>query len=226
MLVADIMAQGVITITTDHGVRHAAQMMLDHHVSGLPVLDENARLVGMLTEGDLLRRTELGLPLRSQPVRLGSADFIKTHGWRVGDVMTAPVITVEESMSVGHLADLFAKSCIRRVPVMRDAKMIGIVSRADILRGLVAAPRESVASSDEGLQLAVVTRLTSELDIVPGSVKVSVVDANVHLSGQVANAVDRRAVQLAVETLEGVRGVTNVLTILQASSAPQNLVEG
>jgi len=218
MLVGDIMTRAIVALAPDNGVRHAAQLMLDHHVSGLPVVDDQGRLVGMLTEGDLLRRSELGASAKTDGRPQTSADFIKTHGWRVGDVMTTPAMTVSPTLSVARLAEMMADRQIKRLPVIDNGVLIGIVSRADILRGLVAAPRDTVASSDEGLLRAVATRLKFELDLDPALIEVTVHDANVHLAGQVRTDTDRRAVQLAAETVEGVRGVVNVLTLMTAPS--------
>lgn len=215
MLVGDIMTETVISISPDNAVRHAAQLMLDHHVSGLPVLDDNGKLAGMLTEGDLLRRAELGLPTSFALASQGSGDFIKSHSWRVGDIMTSPVITVDENMSIGQLAATMCNRDIKRAPVMRGDRLVGIVSRADILRGLATAPRESVATGDDAIRRAVSTRLQTELNFNPGLASVTVSDGNVHLWGRVPSENDRRAAQIVAETVEGVRGVTNSLHIIE-----------
>eukprot|EP01035_Chromulina_nebulosa_P036725 gene36725-49509_t len=98
MLARDIMSDGVISVTPHHSVRHAAQIMLDHHVSGLPVIDDEGHLVGMLSEGDLLRRAELGFSATPR-TEGNSADYLKSQSWRVGDVMTANKDTSAASSS-------------------------------------------------------------------------------------------------------------------------------
>jgi CBS domain-containing protein len=199
-------------VTPDHGIWHAAQMMLEHRVSGLPVIDDEGRLAGMITEGDLLRRAELG---SSAPAKAKSTseDYIRTHSWRVGDVMTGTVVTIDENMPVDRIAAIMSANDIKRVPVMRGDRMIGIVSRADILRGLATVPRASAAGGDDAIRRAVGARLYGELDFDPARLGVTVGEGNVHLWGRVASEADRKAAQIATETVEGVRGITNSLRV-------------
>ncbi|HVY50723.1 MAG TPA: CBS domain-containing protein, partial [Devosia sp.] len=113
MNVSDVMSHGVVSVMPGHSVRHAAQLMLEHHVSGLPVLDGEGRLIGILTEGDLLRRVEYGLTganphwIEAHSAEGAARDFIKSHGWRVSDVMTTPVVTVKEDTTLADVAVLF-----------------------------------------------------------------------------------------------------------------------
>jgi CBS domain-containing protein len=218
MLTRDIMTERVISVTPDHSVRHAAEIMLDHHISGLPVIDGADRLVGMLTEGDLLRRAELGSPASVQGPQL-SADYIKIHSWCVGDVMTEHAVTVEEAMPVGQIAAIMRSSDVKRLPVLRDGKMVGIVSRADILRAILAAGREEGAPGDEAIRRAIASRLRDDLKFDPGLVWVTVANGNVHLWGRVASEADRRAAHLAAESVSGVGGVVNGLRVADASAA-------
>jgi CBS domain-containing protein len=216
MLAKEIMTATVISVTPDHSVRHAAQIMLDHHISGLPVIDDGGRLVGMLTEGDLMRRAELGSPAWTRGAQ-GSEDYIHTHSWRVGDVMTNSAITADEDMSIGRLAAVMNANDIKRVPIMRDDKVIGVVSRADILRGIATAEQETSAPGDEAIRRAVAACLC-ELQFDPAQVGITVSDGNVHLWGRVGSEADRKAAHLAAETVSGVGGVVNDLHVLDDAS--------
>lgn len=155
MKVADVMTRNVITLMPGHSIRHAARIMLENRVSGLPVV-EAGRLVGMLTEGDLLRRVELGVPRAGDGGWAGAVspegsarDFVKSHSWKVGDVMSKPVATVVEDMELSDLAALMATRRIKRLPVLRDGQLVGVVSRADLLHIVAAATSETIAAGDE-----------------------------------------------------------------------------
>ncbi|MFQ6185842.1 CBS domain-containing protein [Sinorhizobium meliloti] len=138
MLARDVMNKKVLSISPDHSVSHAARTMLEAGISGLPVCDDRGRLVGMLSEGDLLRRAELGLAAWHGTARAGAQPeaFIKGHSWRVGDVMTQPVVTVVEDVPLGRVAELMAAKRIKRIPVMRGDEMVGIITRSDIFARL------------------------------------------------------------------------------------------
>lgn len=218
MVTRDIMTGTVISVTPDHSVRHAAQIMLDHHISGLPVIDDANNLVGMLTEGDLLRRAEFGAPAWAQGPQM-SADYIKIHSWCVGDVMTDHAITADETMPVGQIASIMRANDVKRLPVVRDGNVVGIVSRADILRAIAMAEREDGASGDDAIRRAVASRLRDELKFDPGLVWATVDGGNVHLWGRVSSEIDRKAAQLAVEAVSGVGGVVNGLRVADAPAA-------
>src|SRR5690348_54758 len=126
MIVADVMSKALVTVMPGHSVKHAAQIMLDHHVSGLPVVDGDGRLVGILTEGDLLRRVEFGLTdgrLHWRDINSADGvarDYVKSHSWRVSDVMSTPVATIGENASLTEAAVIFGTRGIKRLPVVRD----------------------------------------------------------------------------------------------------------
>lgn len=213
MLAKDIMTRTIISVTPDHSVRHAAEIMLENHVSGLPVIDGAGKLVGMLTEGDLLRRSELGTAAEWGRSPDMGEDYIKTHSWCVGDVMTNHAVTIDEAAPIGRLAALMSANDIKRLPVLRDGAVVGIVSRADILRGIAAAERAEGAQGDEAIRRAVLSRLKDDLKLDPALAGASVVDGNIHLWGQVQTETERKAAQLAAETVAGARGVVNGLRL-------------
>lgn len=219
MNVADIMTRTVVTLMPGHSVRHAAQIMLDHHVSGVPVLDAG-ELVGILTEGDLLRRTEFGLPPSRQDAwdranwAEGSArDFVKSHSWRVGDVMSKPVVTVTEDTPLGDVAVLLGTRGIKRLPVLRDGQLVGVVSRSDLLKIVASTSDEPFAGGDEALRIGAEARLREAATVFASTPTVTVEHGIVHLWGNIRSEAERDAARVAVESIHGIAGIEDHLTI-------------
>ena len=147
MRAKDVMSVGVVTISCKATVLEAAKLMLDRRVSGLPVVDDEGRLVGIVAESDLLRRTEIGTELHPEIRSPGSpicdfewyCEYLKSHGGHVEDIMTRDVVRVFENTPLVGVAALLELKRIKRVPVMGNDEVVGIVSRADFLRALVSA---------------------------------------------------------------------------------------
>jgi CBS domain-containing protein len=161
MRACDIMTKTVLTVTPETLVRDAARLFADNHISGAPVLDDERHLVGILTEGDLLHRTETGTQSRRRSwwleffasTRDLASTYIKENARLVKDVMTTDVVTVSEGVPIAEIADLLERCRIKRVPVVYDGKLLGIVSRANLVKALASAPKEaSLAASDHGRQ--------------------------------------------------------------------------
>ena len=223
MNVADVMSRSVVTVMPGHSVRHAAQIMLDNHVSGLPVLDGDGSLVGILTEGDLLRRVEYGLTggrphwVEANSPEGAARDFVRSHAWRVGDVMSTPVVTVNESTSLADVAVLFGTRGIKRVLVLRGKTLVGVISRADLLQIIATARPEKIAAGDEALEISANARLRDADTIFRVRPQVTVVDGVIHLWGQVRSDAERDAARVAVETIEGSNGVEDHLAVVQSA---------
>jgi CBS domain-containing protein len=223
MNVADVMSRAIVTVMPGHSVRHAAQIMLDHKVSGVPVVEGNDRLVGILTEGDLLRRVEYGLTgsrphwIESVASEGAARDFVKSHSWRVADVMSKPVVTVTEATPLADVAVLFGTRGIKRAPVMRDGLLVGMVSRADLLRIIAAARPEKIAAGDSALEISAATRLRDADAIFEACPSVTVVNGIVHLWGNVRSEAERDAARVAIESVEGVNGIEDHLSIVRSS---------
>ena len=216
MKAADIMARKVIAISPEHSVKHAACVMSEKHISGLPVLDDNGSLVGILTEGDLLRRAELGpAAWRGTGSTHEEAPeiFIKGNSWRVGDVMTPGVVTVDEDTPVDRIAAAMKTHDIKRVPVVRAGQIVGIVSRGDILRVIAAAVPDITAAGDEATRRAVLARLCSDVGLDKAAIDVTIEDGTVSLWGEVASEVQREAARVAAEAVSGVGRVKNKLRV-------------
>ncbi len=146
MQASDVMQTKLVTVSPDDTVIHAAQLMLDHRISGLPVVKDNGYLVGFVTEGDLVHRFENGTErnyslfrqMFSSPSRRAT-EFRKNTGRQVKDVMTTEPIAGSETTTLADIAELFTLHKIRRLPVTRGMTVVGIVTRTDLLRALVGS---------------------------------------------------------------------------------------
>jgi CBS-domain-containing membrane protein len=192
-------------------------MMINHRVSGIPIIDEDGQLIGITTEGDLLRRVEAGTERQRSrwsewflPNSRLAADYVKSHARRVGDIMTRDVVTVDESATLGEIADLMEQHRIKRVPVVHDSKLVGIVSRADLLRMLASG---TVSVSDEDSDRSIRNRLLSELRqqkwaALLNETDIVVSDGVVHLWG-VVRSEELKAQRIIAENTPGVQDVAD-----------------
>ena len=217
MKAADVMTRDVISIGTGHSVQHAAKLMLSNQISGLPVLNDDGKLVGIITEGDLMRRLELyGLPadVESETLRAADAEaYIRNSRWRAADCMSSTLITVDEETSVNRITALMAANGIKRVPVVRGEEMVGILSRSDLLECIVHVGSDRTILSDSAIKTAVLARLKFDLHLSPNDVDASVSDGWVNLLGEVASPALSRAAAVAAESVPGVSGVHNQLRV-------------
>jgi len=219
MLAKDIMATQVVTAMPDMSIRHVVEIMLERGVSGLPVVDDTGTLVGIITEGDLLERGELGaalyLPSSGAPK---SADalaraFVKGHSWKVGDVMARGVVSAGENTSLGRIAALMIERHIKRVPIVRDGRLVGMVSRSDLLRGILSFEEDSTAPGDTAIRRSILTRLDEIGAGTCAKLAVVVSDGIVRLEGSVRSANEREAARVVAEGVHGVAGVVDHLQV-------------
>jgi len=194
----------------------AANLMLQKHISGLPVVDATGKLVGMLSEGDFVRRGEIGtqrkrgrfLKFILGPGRV-AADFVHEHGRRVSEIMTSePLVTVSEETPLERIVALMEKNSIKRVPVMRDGKIVGMVSRSNLLQAVASLAHDvpDPTADDDHIRNRVIDLLAKQ-DWCPFGLSVVVRDGIVHLSGVIT---EERARQASVVAAENVTGVKNV----------------
>jgi CBS domain-containing protein len=154
MKAVEIMTTGVVTVQSEASVREAARLMLEHRVSGLPVVDDVRRLAGIVTEGDFLRRAETGTELRHPrwlefllgPGRLAD-EYVHSHGRKVGEIMTSEVTTVSEDAPLEDVVKIMELRRIKRVPVTSGKKIVGIISRANLVQALGPTCTGSVANA-------------------------------------------------------------------------------
>lgn len=219
MQVRDVMTKHVVTVNPDASVREVARVLLNNRISAVPVLDSQGHLLGVLSEGDLMRRTESGTEDRrswwlSFMAELRAESFVKSHGLTAKEVMTREVVSVSEEMPLEEVATLLERHRIKRVPVMRDGKLVGIVSRANLLHGLaVQHPMQENPKDDRAIRAAIMATL-EQLGLARHFLNVVVSDGAVQLWGATQSESERDAVRIAAETTPGVRRVENNLFVL------------
>ena len=229
MQARDVMTTKLVTAEPDMPVRDIAKLMLAHRISGIPIVDKSQRVLGMVSEGDLMRRPESETERQSSwwleavfSPRDKADDYIKAHGTKAGDVMTRDVQTVGEDMPVREVARLLEAHRIKRVPVVSDGKLVGIISRANLLHGLVARmPEGSIAAAadDRTVRGALLRTLSEEAGLNTAMINVIVTDGIVQLWGLVDSAREKKAAQLAAEATAGVKSVENYLGQMPAWTA-------
>jgi CBS domain-containing protein len=224
MRVRDIMTRTVVSAAPETSVLDLATLMLDNRVSAIPVISGGS-LVGIVSEADLLRRYELGTQREAmaQPWwrRLFVNDdapwsYVQAHAMRVKDIMTTPVVSVDDDASIGDVAALFEARSIRRAPVMKAGSMVGIVSRADFVRALVARAetrRDPRPKSDESIRRTLLNELEAHGWWRPDRSRVAVRDGVVHFSGLFDSPQERVATRVAAENIAGVWGVEDTRTL-------------
>jgi CBS domain-containing protein len=218
----DVMTTEVITVSPETTVQELAKILSEKGISGAPVVDANQRLVGIVSEGDLLHRAETGTERRVQRRRswwLDSVaaeeelarDYVKAHGRTVADIMTREVITAEETTDLADLAMLLETKRIKRVPVVSGGRLAGIVSRANLVRALAttsSAPRIVADTDDRTIREQLLAELRRQQWANIWAADVMVRDKVVHLwfSADESDA-ERQAMRVAAENVPGVRSV-------------------
>ena len=220
MLARDVMTTSVLTVRPSTGVREIAALLLEHRISAVPVIDGDARVLGIVSEGDLINRREGATRHRSswwlellRGTEDQTRDYLKTHGRRAEDVMTVEVISVTEDTPIAEIAKLLEKHRVKRVPVLRDDRIVGIVSRADLLRGLAASSWPQPEAQDDAQIRDGLHRALSEAGLGTHLISVTVEDGDVELSGRIDSEVQRRAARAAAEAAPGVRRVQDNLIV-------------
>ncbi len=223
MRAGDVMTTQVVTVGPEAGVADVAKLMLDRRISGVPVVDGAGRLVGIVSEGDLMRRAELiterrpwWLALATSPEEKARA-YVKAHGLHVRDVMTKDAVTIDEDMPLDRIAELLEAHGIKRVPVMRDGRLVGIVSRANLLQGLAAGKAGQRNPEDDTIRSAIMAAAEGEAGVRTSLVDVTVANGVAHLWGNVGSEAERNAVRVCAENTKGVREVKDHIRIMPQS---------
>ncbi len=220
MKAADIMVTNVVSVGPDASVREIASLMLERRISGVPVIDASGRVLGIVSEGDLIRRPELGTDKSATgwlSVFLSedesARDFIKTHGLKAHEVMSHPAICVAPEAPLADVVRLLERHRVKRLPVVAHGKLTGLVTRADLLRALVARQAiPPVAPGDREIRDRIEAILRSEEWASSAFVNVQVSEGVVHLWGAVNSIEQREALVLAVRGTPGVREVQQHLS--------------
>jgi CBS domain-containing protein len=225
MRVSDVMTRNVVSIRSDDTILKAARLMLQNRISGLPVVDAEGGLIGMVTEGDFLRRAEINTARRRPkwiefllgPGRLAD-EFTRASGRRVQEVMTQGPVTVAEDASLATAVELMERNRIKRLPVVRDGKIVGIISRANLVRALVSLPQagEAPAGGDAAIRDQVLAAFVAQ----PWAprIDVTVKDGIVDLWGTITDDRERKACVIVAENVGGVRQVRDHIVWVEPMS--------
>lgn len=220
----DVMTTNVVTVSPDTDVRTIAELLLARRISAVPVVDHEDRVVGIVSEGDLMRRAESAserhrswwLALLAMPEEK-ARDYLQSHALSAKDLMTRDVVTVAEDAPLGKVATLLERHRIKRVPVVHDGRIVGIVSRADLLHGLVAREAAPAVTADDATIRRHVIDGAKEAGIVEGRINVVVAGGIVHIWGLVDSDAEKEAVRVAAEAAPGVSAVENNVGVFSPS---------
>lgn len=227
MRAADIMTPRVITTSPDASIAEAVRLMLQNRISGLPIVDAAGNLVGIVTEGDFLRRAESNTQRRRPhwlefllgPGRL-AGEYVRTHGRRVSEVMTRGPFTAEESTPVEEIVGLMETKRVKRIPIVRGSKVVGIVSRANLLHvlGRLAAEARPTSKGDSDIRAKIVAELQKQPWAPTAGINIIVKDGVVELKGAIFDERQRQALKVAVENVPGVQAVRDHLVWIEPIS--------
>ena len=227
MKAKDVMTSPVISVEPDASIWQAVRIMLQRHISGLPVIDQKGSLVGIVTEGDFLRRAETGTQRRRPrwleyligPGRLAD-EYTRAHGRKVSEIMTADPLTISEDTPLDEIVRLMEKRQIKRLPVVRDQQVVGIVSRANLVHALASVARDIRPTSpgDQAIRDRILAELASQSWAPIALVDVIVKDGVVELWGMITDERERKAIVVAAENAPGVKAVNDHLAWVDAIS--------
>jgi CBS domain-containing protein len=227
MQVKDVMTSPVISVEPDASIWQAVRIMLQRRISGLPVIDKHGRLVGMVSEGDFLRRAETGTQRRRPnwleflmgPGRLAD-EYTRSHGRKIQDIMTPDPVTVTEETSLDEVVRTMEQRRIKRLPVVRGNEVVGIVSRANLMHALAGIARELVptTATDEAIRAQLLTELAKEPWAPVALIDVVVRNGVVELWGTITEERQRQALIAAAENVPGVKAVHDRLCWVDAMS--------
>jgi CBS domain-containing protein len=226
MQVKDVMTRNVISVQSDDQILKAARLMLQNRISGLPVLDKDGELVGVVTEGDFLRRSELGTQRRRSkwlefivgPGKLAE-EYVHASGRKVEEIMTPDPCVIDENDALEKVVELMERRRIKRLPVVRSGRMVGIVSRANLLHALASLARDTQAEAgpDWSIRNQILTTLGAQR--WAPNVNVVVKKGVAELWGCITDERERQGIIVAVENVAGVKGVHDHMVWVEPMSA-------
>jgi CBS-domain-containing membrane protein len=228
MNVADVMTQKVISVTPETTIAEAARLLLEHRISGLPVVDPDGAVVGVVTEGDLLRRAETGterhharwLEFLIAPGRLAQ-EYANANARRVGEVMSADVVAVAPQDSLAEVVRLMERRNVKRLPVIEAGRLVGIVSRANLVRALLdnlPKPAGNAMVGDAEIRERILAEIARQPWGPRASVDVRVKAGIVELYGAITDDRERTALQVLAEKIPGVKAVRDHLVWVEPVS--------
>jgi CBS domain-containing protein len=227
MKAEDVMTRDVISIDPDATVLQAARLMLQHHISGLPVIDKDGILVGVLSEGDFLRRRETRTERRRSrwleflmgPGRI-AAEYSHSHGNKVSEVMTPDVVTVDVTTPLEDIVDVMERRRIKRVPVVCGGLVVGIITRSNLMHAMVSLARvaQPAATDDSVIRERLLAEIQKEQWAPAATANVVVHDGVVELWGVIIDERQRDALKVAAENTPGVKAVKDHLIWIEPTS--------
>ena len=221
-----IMTRNVLTVSSDTSVEAAAKMMIDHHISGLPVLDMSGELIGIVSESDFLRRAEIGTP-RKRPrwlqffMSLGATaeEFVRERGRLVSDIMTRDPVTVSEANTLDEIVTLMEKKNVKRLPVVRGNQLVGIITRANLMQAVASMARDvpDPTADDDHMRERIIRTIEAQ-DWRPIGLQVTVRRGIAHLYGLIVDDRAREASLVAARNVAGVKEVHDHLCFVDTWS--------
>jgi len=223
MIAAAVMVSNVVSVGPDVSIMEVANIMLANRISAVPVVGRAGELIGIISEGDLIRRVETGTQQRRSwwlELLIGSAplaaEYVRTHATKVADVMTRSVVTAAPETPLREVARLLEKYRIKRVPIVRGRRVVGIVSRANLVQALASRGKELEArrpADDLAIREELMARLDAERWARFSPVNVIVHDGAVDLWGIVDSDAARQAIRVLAEATPGVRTINDYLKV-------------
>lgn len=223
MKTADVMTRDVLAIRPDTAIFDALRLMLERRISGLPVVDASGAVIGIVSEGDFLRRTELATGRQRarwatwlvSPGRLAD-EYVAENGRSVAEVMTPLVVTVDEEAPLSDVVELMERRRIKRVPVTSGGKLSGIVTRADLLRALLPlVPAATDGKTDVDVEKAIAAEMNRQPWAPGENVDVRVFHGVAEMRGVLIDDRERMALRVLVENTAGVRAVRDLMTTVE-----------
>jgi CBS domain-containing protein len=221
MKARDVMVSPVITAKPYSSIQEVAKIFLERRISAVPVVDDQGKVVGIVSEGDLLHRTEAGTERRrpwwlvalAGPETLAD-EYIKAHARKVSDVMTQNVISSSPETPIHEIATLLEKNAIKRVPIVRDGQLVGLISRANLIQAVASARKGlEIPASDTAIRDRLMSHLKAQRWAHTGLLNVIVNDGVVDLWGFANSTTEKKAVRVAAESTPGVRAVNDHLLV-------------
>jgi len=215
MKAMDVMVRDVVTASPEDDIAGVIRLLAEHDISALPVVDDDDHVVGVISEADLVRREEIGTGKHRPwwlealtPASTMANEFAKSHGRRVSELMSTDVVSASEDTPLGQIATLLEKHRIKRIPILRDGKLVGIVSRANLIQALASSvPQVATGDSDRKIRVELLDRLHDQTWTDFGSRNIIVSGGVVHLWGLVGSPEEHKAL---IALAEGVPGVAKV----------------
>ena len=220
MQARDVMVSPVITVDSNATVQRVASLLLQHRISAVPVVGKDSELVGIVTESDLMHRSESGterpyswwLRLLVGDAQMAS-DYVKSHAVKIADIMTRKVVTAAPDTPLHEIAMLLEKHGIKRVPIVDEAgHLLGIVSRANLLQAVASArPKLEISPTDSAIRKKLLGELREQPWAHTFNLTATVQNGVVDLWGYAPSAAERAAIRIAAEAIPGVIAVNDHL---------------